>query len=94
MDIGLLHSMCKKDTRKAFENFKSDINIELFPINEKFKNDIQKQMVQGLFAKTVKHFVMTYNLTETQIQILKNVTDQYKDIILKTSNNYLKRFFK
>ena len=92
MDLGLLHTMCKKDTRKAFEDFKRIIDIELFSINENVKNDIQKQMLQGLCTKTVKHFVMTYNLSETQLQILKNVTDQYKVIILKTSTNYYKRF--
>ena len=58
MDIGLLHKMCKEDTRNAFDEFKRVLSVELFPYNDNVKNDLQMQLVQGMCAKTVKYFIM------------------------------------
>jgi len=92
MDIGLLHTMCKEDTRKGFNEFKNAIDIELFPFNQNVKQDLQNQLLQGLCKRTTKLFVERYNLTEIQLEYLSKVIDQYKQLALNTSNNYSKRF--
>ena len=49
MDIGLLHKMCKEDTRNAFSEFKRVLSVELFPYNDNIKNDLQIQLTQAIF---------------------------------------------
>lgn len=84
--------MCKEDTRKAFDEFKRVIDIELFPFTKSIKEEMQNQLRQGLCIRAIKYFVMNYNLSVTQINILQSVTEQYEQIALTTSNNYSKRF--
>jgi len=84
--------MCKQDTRNAFDEFKRVLNVELFPYNDNIKNDLQTQLTQGMCAKTVKYFVMNNKLSEYHIKFMCNVTEHYKQIALKTSENYCKRF--
>ena len=92
MDIGLLHKMCKEDTRNAFSEFKRVLSVELFPYNDNIKNDLQTQLTQGMCAKTVKYFIMNNKLSDYHIKFMCNVTEHYKQIALKTSENYSKRF--
>ena len=92
MDIDLLNSMCKEDTRNAFNEFKRVIDIELFTFNTDVKQDLQEQLIQGLCSRTTKHFINNYNLSSAQIKYLSNVTSQYKKLALEVSNNYSKRF--
>lgn len=92
MDIGLLHRMCKEDTRNAFNEFKRVIDVNLFPFNLNVKQDLQNQLLQGLCSRTVKYFVTNYKLSEIQINLLQSVINQYEQIALITSNNYSKRF--
>ena len=92
MDIGLLHSMCKQDCRIAFNNIKDTIHLGLFPFNDALKSDLQNQLLEGLCSKTVKHFVMSYNLSDTQIHLLRDTIIYYKQIVLSSFNNYSKRF--
>lgn len=92
MDLELLHRMCKEDTRKSFNEFKRIIDVNLFPFNQNVKEDLLNQLTQGLCSRTTKEFVTNNNLSVIQLQYLKNVTDQYKRIVLATSINYCKRF--
>ena len=92
MDLNLLHTMCQQDTRKGFEEFKRVIDVELFPFTHDVKEEMQNQLTQGLCSRAVKHFVMSYNLSLSQINTLQGVTEQYEQIALTTSHNYSKRF--
>jgi hypothetical protein len=92
MDIGLLHTMCKQDTRKGFNEFKRVLEVELFPFSSSIKTELQNQLKQGLCAKTVKHFVMNYKLSDYQIGYMTKVIKHYEQIALTTSNNYARRF--
>ena len=92
MDIGLLHNMCKEDTRNAFDEFKRVLSVELFPYNDNIKSDLQVQLTQGVCDKTVKYFIMNNKLSDYHIKFMCNVTEHYKQIALKTSGNYCKRF--
>jgi predicted transcriptional regulator len=83
--------MCREDTRKAFNEFKRVIDIELFPFSESVKEEMQNQLVQGLCNRVVKHFVVNYNLSVTQIKRMQDVIEQYEQIVLTTSNNYSRR---
>ena len=76
MDIELLHKMCKEDTRKGFDEFKRIIEIQLFGFNENTKEDMQNQLIQGLCSRTIKHFIMNFNLSNHQIAYLTSVTNQ------------------
>jgi predicted transcriptional regulator len=84
--------MCREDTRKAFNEFKRVIDIELFPFSESVKEEMQNQLVQGLCSRVVKHFVVNYNLSVTQIKRMQDVIEQYEQIVLTTSNNYSRRY--
>ena len=90
MDIGLLDRMCKEDTRMAFNEFKRQLDIGLFPFNKGVKEDMQTQLIQGLCSRTVKYFVTTYNPSSIQIKYLTDTTYYYKKLVLETSNNYCK----
>ena len=92
MDLELLHKMCKEDTRKAFNEFKRVIDVELFAFNDNVRKDLQNELTQGLCKRAINHFVTSYKLSDIQIQFLCNTTNYYKDIVLHTSNNYYKRF--
>ena len=92
MDIGLLHEMCKEDTRNAFNEFKRVLDVELFTFNNNVKNDLQMQLVQGMCTRTVKYFVTNNKLSDYHIKFMVNVTEHYKQIALKTSENYCKRY--
>ncbi len=94
MDIGLLHRMCKEDTRTSFEDFKSSLSIGLFEFNDRLKEDLQTQLMQGLCKRTIKHFVTEYNPSEIQIKYLMNVVNDYNKIVLRVSENYCDKKFR
>ncbi|MBF8148271.1 hypothetical protein ITJ86_00080 [Winogradskyella sp. F6397] len=85
MNTDLLHTMCKEATRKAFNEFKRQIDIELFPLDNSIKEVLQSEMLQNITGTVTKHFVNNYNLSTIQI-------DLYKKIALQTSNNYAAKF--
>lgn len=91
MDIGLLHKMCREDTRSSFEEFKVSLNVKLFDFNDNVKQDVQNQLIQGLCKRTVKYFVLNYKLSAIQINYLMKVVDYYKNLVLSVSNNYCKK---
>lgn len=84
--------MCKQDCRIAFNNIKDAIQLGLFPFNDAVKSDLQNQLLEGLCSKTVKHFVMSYNLSSAQVHLLNETIVYYKQIVLTSFNNYTKRF--
>lgn len=88
MDIGLLHRMCKEDTRESFEDFKKSLSIGLFEFNDNVKEDLQTQLTQGLCKRTIKYFVTEYNPSEIQIKYLMNIVNDYNKIVLRVSENY------
>jgi hypothetical protein len=90
MDIGLLHRMCKEDTRTSFEDFKNSLSIGLFDFNDNVKEDLQTQLKQGLCKRTIKYFVTEYNPSEIQIKYLMNVVNDYNKLVLRVSENYCK----
>ena len=94
MNTDLLHTMCKEATRKAFNEFKRQLDVELFPLDNSIKEVLQIDMLQNITTPVTKHFVNNYNLSTIQIEILKNTIDSYKQIALKTSNNYSAKFLK
>jgi len=87
MNIDLLHEICKKSTRKEFEEFKRQIHIDLFTLDNSIKETLQNEMLQSITTTINKHFINN-NLSTIQIKILQNTIDSYKKIALKTSNNY------
>jgi hypothetical protein len=92
MDLELLHKMCKEDTRNAFNEFKRISNIQLFRFNNNVKQDMQKELAQGLCSRTVKYFIMNYNLSDLQIQFLCKTTNCYNKLVFNVSDNYSKKF--
>lgn len=90
MDIGLLHKMCKEDTRLSFEEFKDSLSVNLFDFNDNVKQDIQNQLLQGLCKRTVKYFILNNKLSEIQINYLMKVVGYYQEVALSVSNNYCK----
>lgn len=88
MNTDLLHTMCKEATRKAFNEFKRQLDVELFPLDNSIKEVLQIDMLQNITGPVTKHFVNNYNLSTIQIELLTNIIDSYKQIALKTSNNY------
>ena len=93
MDLGLLHNMCKQESRTVFNEYKRIVEIELFDFDNKVKQDMQNLIKQSLFPKTTNAFVTKYNLTETQLKIVQETQEQYRQIVLKTVINYNKRFY-
>ena len=92
MDLGLLHTMCKEDTRNAFNDFKRSIECGLFEFNNDVKDDLQNQLKQDTCNRTVKYFVNNYKLSKTQITYLSQIKEHYTQIALTALNNYCKRF--
>ena len=93
MNLDLLHVMCKSDARKGFNEFKRVVQIRLFSMSKDYKEDLQDNLLQGLFTNTVKHFVMTYNLSSIQLEYLTSVTDYYKNLVFKVSDNYIAKHY-
>ena len=83
---------CKGATRKAFTEYKRQIDVALFPFDNSIKNILQLQMFQDIVTPVTKHFINSSNLSILQLEYLKNTIELYKQIALKTSNNYAKRF--
>jgi hypothetical protein len=92
MDIGLHHAMYKEDTRKAFNEFKRIIDTTLFSFNLDVKQELQNQLLRGLYNRTIKYFVTNYKLSGIQINLLQNTISKYKKVVLVTSNNYSKHY--
>ncbi|REE16988.1 hypothetical protein DFQ09_105201 [Winogradskyella pacifica] len=94
MNTDLLHTMCKEATRKAFNEFKRQIDVNLFPLDNSIKEVLQNDMLQNIGTPVTKHFINNYNLSTLQIELLENTIDNYKKIALETSNNYAGKFLK
>ncbi len=92
MNLEELHKHCKDATRKAFNEYKRQIDVALFPFDNSVKDTLQDQMLIEIGNPITKHFVNNYNLSSKQLEYIKNTIDQYRQIALNTSNNYAKRY--
>ena len=91
MNIDLLNTICKEATRNAFEEFKTQIDVRLFPFDEDLKVNLQKQMLEQLGQKVIKT-MYKYEVSEMQLKIIDRYLESYNTIALKTSNNYSKKY--
>ncbi|MDX1278382.1 hypothetical protein [Oceanihabitans sediminis] len=91
MNIELLHNICKDATRKAFNEFKRQVEVELFPFNNSLKENLQKQMLEQIRMQVTKEYMSKNNLSIQQLKVLDEVINQYSNIALKTSDNYSKK---
>lgn len=92
MNIELLHNSCKDATRKAFDEYKRQIDVVLFPFNTSLHENFKKQMFQDIGMQVYKLFINSNNLSTPQLKVLSNTISQYKAIASKTADNYCKRF--
>lgn len=90
MDLGELHTKCKIETRKAFEEFKRQLQLDLFNVDNDLKSILQYHMSQEIRSKVIKHFIENHTTTQ-QIKYLQTVTDDYVNIAIKTSNSFFMR---
>jgi anaerobic ribonucleoside-triphosphate reductase len=91
MNIDLLNATCKDATRNAFDEFKRQIDVRLFPFDEDLKDNLQKQMLEQIGQKVIKT-MFKYEVNEMQLKIIDNYLNSYRTIALKTSNNYSKKY--
>ncbi len=88
MNTTLLHSECKKHTRIAFEEYKRQIEVRLFPLSEELHNNLKSEMLKDLRGPVTKLFVTKNNLSTTQLNILDKTISEYAKIAERTADNY------
>ena len=91
MNIDLLNATCKDATRNAFEEFKRQIDVRLFPFDEDLKENLQKQMLEQIGQKVIKT-MFKYDVNEMKLKVIDKYLSYYTNIALKTSNNYSKKY--
>lgn len=91
MNLDLLHSTCKKETRLAFDEFKRQIEDRLFPFTEDLKDNLQQQMLQQMGMGVIKTMFKD-NVSKKQLEIINSVLNEYERLAIKTSNKYSKKF--
>ena len=91
MNIDQLHLVCRQSTRNAFEEFKRQIDVRLFPFDEDLKDNLQKQMFEQIGMGVIKN-IFKGEVTKNDLRVLNDTINQYKFIAFKTSNNYSKQF--
>ncbi|WP_338731782.1 hypothetical protein [Mangrovimonas cancribranchiae] len=93
MDIELLHIKCKESTRKAFNEYKRQVDVRLFPFDKGLHENLKAQMFQDIGMSVTKYFVNNYSLSLEQLKYLDNTLNEYKMLAGKTADNYSKRHF-
>jgi hypothetical protein len=93
MNLDLLHTRCKVSTRNAFEEYKRQIDVRLFPFNDCLNDNLKAQMFQDLGMPVVKYFLNNYNLSSEQLKVLNDTINSYELIAQKSADNYSKRFY-
>lgn len=91
MNINLLHDKCKLSTRKAFEEYKRQVNLDLFPYDKDFHTDLKYWVFMDVGKDTTKYFVNNYDLSIEQLRYLNKTIEEYKAIFSKTVDNYFKK---
>lgn len=90
MNIGELHTKCKTEMRKAFEEFKRQLHLGLFRLDIELLKILQYNMSVEIKQNITKNFIEN-NTSLPQIKYFDNIIREYSDIALKTSNNYTKK---
>lgn len=90
MNADLLMSTCRLETRKAFDEFKRQIEVCLFTFNEDLKENLQLQMLEQLGMGVIKTMYKG-EISEQQLRIITHTINNYKGLALKTSDNYAKK---
>ena len=91
MKLEQLQIICKNETRKAFDEFKRQINVRLFRFDEALKDNLQRQMFEQIGMGIIKN-IFKGEVSKNDLRVLNDTINQYKYIAYKTSNNYSKLF--
>lgn len=91
MKLEQLHIICKNETRKAFDEFKRQIDVRLFSFDEVLKDNLQRQMFEQIGMGITKN-IFKGEVSKSDLRVLNDTINQYKYIAYKTSNNYSKLF--
>ena len=93
MRLEQLNIICRQSTRHAFEEFKRQIEVALFPFDDNLKINLQHQMLEQLRQGVMKAIFKENTLTKKECRVLNDTLNQYSLLVLSVSNNYAKRFY-
>ena len=91
MKIEQLHLLCKNETRNAFDEFKRQIDVRLFPFDEDLKDNLQRQMFEQIGMGITKN-IFKEQVFKNDLRVLIETLNYYKYIAYKTSNNYSRKY--
>jgi hypothetical protein len=90
MQLSLIHSTCRTQTRLAFIEYKRQLDVRLFPYTKDLNSNLQSQMLTDIRQGVIKT-LHKGNVTEKQLSVSTSILTTYCSLVLKVSNSYSKR---
>lgn len=91
MNVTNIENDCKIKARKCFENFKH--HIKNYPLEGEIDiKGVIKYEIEQEFGRSVLKNHITGNESKQQLKLILNIVDKYKNLLIKTSKNWSKKY--
>ena len=92
MNLEVIETICKKETKDAYYWFQHALKYNLFPVNRSYIDQNIYHMKVAIGQKVMKKLFKLYSPSMAQIEVICGYIEKYKSIAIRYALKYGDKF--